>query len=116
MRVKLDENLPAELLEDLRAAGHDADHVHTEGLVGAPDRLILERALQEQRVVLTLDRGLADVRHRPSAGFPGVILFRPPSTGRGAVLAFVRRHLAVLTDRAAAGHLLVVTERSIRRR
>lgn len=28
MKVKLDENLPTDLLDDLRAAGHEADTVH----------------------------------------------------------------------------------------
>ena len=40
---KLDENLPAELLDDLRAAGHEADTVRKEGLTGSPDAVILER-------------------------------------------------------------------------
>lgn len=31
MRVKRDENLPAELVEDLRALGHDVDSVLSEG-------------------------------------------------------------------------------------
>jgi predicted nuclease of predicted toxin-antitoxin system len=37
VRFKLDENLPVELLDDLRAAGHEADGLHDEGLIGAPD-------------------------------------------------------------------------------
>ena len=37
MRFKLDENLPVELLDDLRAAGHEADGLPDEGLIGAPD-------------------------------------------------------------------------------
>ena len=36
MRFKLDENLRVELLDDLRAAGHEADGLRDEGLIGAP--------------------------------------------------------------------------------
>ncbi len=34
VKAKLDENLPAELLDDLRAAGHEADTVDDEALPG----------------------------------------------------------------------------------
>lgn len=58
MRFKLDENLPAELVDDLRAAGHEADTLHGEGLIGAPDEAILERVKLERRVLLTVDKGM----------------------------------------------------------
>lgn len=53
MKFKIDENLPAELVEDLGAFGHEADTVNDEGLTGAADELILNRAWQEGRVLLT---------------------------------------------------------------
>ncbi|MGH8528082.1 MAG: DUF5615 family PIN-like protein [Gammaproteobacteria bacterium] len=37
MKFKVDENLPADLLDDLRVAGHEAETVPEEGLTGAPD-------------------------------------------------------------------------------
>jgi predicted nuclease of predicted toxin-antitoxin system len=44
VRFKLDENLPVELLDDLRAAGHDAEALRDEGLIGALDDVVLELA------------------------------------------------------------------------
>ena len=64
MKIKLDENLPTELLGDLRAAGHEADTVYDEALAGAPDALVLEQARHDGRVLFTLDKGIADVRTR----------------------------------------------------
>ena len=52
MRFKLDENLPVEILEDLRAAGHEGDSVHDEGLAGEPDTAVLAAAKREGRVLL----------------------------------------------------------------
>jgi Domain of unknown function (DUF5615) len=37
MQIKLDENLPAELVDDLTALGHDVDSVESEGLAGSFD-------------------------------------------------------------------------------
>jgi hypothetical protein len=42
MRFKLDENLPTEILEDLRVMGHNAESVVGEGLGGSPDALLME--------------------------------------------------------------------------
>ena len=116
MKFKLDENLPAELLDDLRAAGHEADSVPGEQLTGAPDAVLLDRVRREARVLLTMDKGIGDVRAYPPENYAGIVLFRPPSAGRGVTLSFVRRHLASVFDRDLAGHLLVVTEGGLRLR
>lgn len=41
MKFKLDENLPAELADDLASFGHDADTVDGKGLKGASDAQVL---------------------------------------------------------------------------
>jgi len=114
MRFKLDENLPAELVVDLRAAGHEAQTAAEEGLTGAADSVLVERARTEGRVLLTMDKGIADVRTYPSKQYAGVILFRPASSGQGAVLSFIRRHLSSILRTDPTGRLLVVSERGIR--
>ena len=114
MKVKLDENLPAELLDDLRAAGHEADTVHDEALTGAPDSAILDRVRHDRRVLFTLDKGIANVRAYPPERHAGIVLFRPSSMGRGTTLAFVRRYLQAVLDRDLTGRLVVVTDRGLR--
>ena len=49
MKFKVDENLPAEIRDDLRDMGHDADLVSDEGLTGAPDDVLLEHVRCEKR-------------------------------------------------------------------
>ena len=114
MKVKLDENLPAELLDDLRAAGHEADTVRDEALAGAPDAVVLDRARHDRRVLFTLDKGIADVRAYPPEHHAGIVLFRPGSMGRGTTLAFVRRYLQAVIERDLTGRLVVVTDRGLR--
>jgi len=114
MRFKIDENLPGELVADLRAAGHEADTVSDQGLAGAPDSALLARVQSENRALLTMDKGIADVRAYPPDQYAGIILFRPRTTGRMATLAFVRQHLPTLLQASLAGHLFVVSETGIR--
>jgi predicted nuclease of predicted toxin-antitoxin system len=114
MNFKLDENLPADLLADLHAAGHQAQTVHEERLTGAPDPAVMEKVQSEHRIFLTMDKGIANTRMYPPERYAGIILFRPRSTGRGTVLTFVRRHLQSLLQTDLTGHLLVVSERGTR--
>jgi hypothetical protein len=116
MNFKIDEHLPAELASDLRTAGHDADTVVDEGLAGASDFVLMNRTRQESRVLLTMDKGIADVRKYPPDQYAGIVLFRPATLGRGASLAFVRRHLPALLAQELRGRLLVVSESGIRLR
>ena len=85
MQFKLDENLPVELLLILREAGQEADSVHDEGLVGMPDSEILAQAKGEGRILLTMDKGIGDIRAYRPDHYAGIILFRPPSSGRRRV-------------------------------
>jgi predicted nuclease of predicted toxin-antitoxin system len=113
-RFKLDENLPAEVAQDLRDLGHDADTVHDEGLTGIVDLRLFERAVATGRTLLTLDKGLGDVRLYDATLSAGIVLFRPHTSGRRAVIAFIRRHLRTLTELDCTGTLVVISETGIR--
>lgn len=116
MKFKLDENLPVEILSTLRDAGHEADSVHDEGLVGMPDPQILARVKAEERILLTMDKGIGDIRaYRPDQ-YAGIVLFRPPSSGRRTVFDFVRQNLQKILDLELRGRLVVVSGTGVRTR
>jgi hypothetical protein len=60
-----------------------------------------------------LDKGIADVRDRSRVG---VVLFRPDSAGRRAVLSFVRERIARNISMDLAGQVTVVGPTRIRLR
>ncbi len=76
MRVKLDENLPDSVITVLAAASHDVDTVRAEGLRGAKDPAVLAGATADDRLLLTLDRGLGDIRAYPPGTHAGVLVIR----------------------------------------
>lgn len=114
MRFKVDENLPAEIVADLRAAGYDADTVAEEGLAGVADVDLMARVRTKGRTLFTMDKGIGDIRVYPPDQYAGIVLFRPPATGRGVTLAFVRQHLPTLLANDLSGRLWVVTDAGIR--
>ena len=98
MKFKIDENLPTELVTDLRNLGHDADTAFDEGLTGATDPVLVEAASKENRILLTLDKGIANLEQYPAERHSGVVLFRVVRSGRGSVLTFIRERLASLLE------------------
>jgi hypothetical protein len=113
-RSLLDENLPVELSYELVSLGHDADTVLAEGLRGAADPIVVDAAFNADRVLLTLDKGIANVRQYPAHSHAGIVLFRPDTTGRGAVLAFVKSRWDDVLAMDLRSRVTVVGPRGIR--
>ena len=114
MKFKIDENLPGELVADLRELGHDADTVFDERLGGAKDPILMKAAFGEERILLTLDKGIANLQQYPVERHAGVVLFRPTRSGRRVVLAFIRERLRDLLELDLRGRLTVVGPTRIR--
>lgn len=114
MKFKLDEHLPVEFAIDLRHAGHDAMTVNDEHLSGAADHDLMRVVQAESRVMLTMDKGIANVVNYPPQSYSGIVLFRPGQVGRGYVLSFVRQHFPSALPLIGPGALVVVSESGIR--
>ena len=71
MKFKVDENLPVELASELESLGQDADTVEDEGLCGKPDSGVVASARAEDRIIITLDKGIADVFQIPNCNSRG---------------------------------------------
>jgi predicted nuclease of predicted toxin-antitoxin system len=113
VKFKLDENLPEELGDDFRNLGYDADTVLSEWFRGAEDPVIVE-AVASGRILLTLDRGIANMLRYPLSRHAGVVLFRPDSSGQRAVLSFVLLRLPEVLEMELGGRLTVVGPKRIR--
>jgi predicted nuclease of predicted toxin-antitoxin system len=76
MRLLADENIPLPSVWRLRQANHDVVAV-AEEMPGATDRVVLSRANQDHRVILTFDRDYGTLIYRHGLPAPaGVIYFR----------------------------------------
>ncbi len=77
MKLKIDENLPAECAEILSHGGLQADTVADEGLTGADDSALAAGSRSEGRVLVTRDLDFANIRAYPPAEYAGIIVLRP---------------------------------------
>lgn len=115
MKFKIDENLPAEVAECLRANGHDAETVVHEGLGGAKDPKVLDACRVESRAIITLDLDFANIVAYPPQGLPGVVVLRVARQSKWLVLRIVE-HVVVpfLDERTLAGTLWIAHETRVR--
>jgi predicted nuclease of predicted toxin-antitoxin system len=76
MRFLANENFPLPSVHRLRQAGHDVSAI-SEDSPGVKDGIVLARASQEQRIVLTFDRDYGELIYRLGLPAPaGVIYYR----------------------------------------
>jgi predicted nuclease of predicted toxin-antitoxin system len=79
VKLKLDENVDVRVVTQLRLAGHDVATVSGQGLNSAPDIEVIDVCRQEQRGLVTADRGFGNrLRYNP-AEYSGIIVIRLPS-------------------------------------
>jgi predicted nuclease of predicted toxin-antitoxin system len=86
VKFKLDENLPVSSAEVLARVGHDVDTVTGEGLKGAPDQDVVAAAAAAERVLITLDQGMGDIRTYPPGSHAGIVVLRLPDQSAAAVI------------------------------
>jgi len=114
MRFKVDENLPDELVQLFREAGWDSTSVVQQQLGGAEDPRIEQVCDEENRILVTFDRGFANIRRYPPERHPGYIVFRLKSQDKPHVLAVSSRLIATLRSRHIRNQLWIVEEGPIR--
>lgn len=98
MRFLANENFPLDAVEALRRSGHDVGWVRTDA-PGSTDRQVLERAVVEDRVLLTFDKDFAELSFHARVPAPcGIVLFRIPQSSSRQVAAAVSRAIALRDD------------------
>jgi predicted nuclease of predicted toxin-antitoxin system len=76
MKLLLDQGLPRSAASVLRDAGIDVIHTGENGFATAEDAAIIERAQQDERIVVTLDADFHTLLALSGASSPSVIRIR----------------------------------------
>ena len=114
MKFKLDENLPVSSAAILTEAGHDVDTVGEEGLTGAPDPGVVAAATAAERVLISLDVGLADIRAYPPGSHAGIVVLRLTDQSAAAVSKAISE-LAAFTNADSLAGAVAVLQRGLLR-
>jgi predicted nuclease of predicted toxin-antitoxin system len=86
VKLKLDENLPRQLVPILTSLGHDVDTVPDEDLAGQDDHAVWAAAQSAGRFLVTQDLDFSDARKYSPGAHHGVLLVRLSQPGRQALV------------------------------
>lgn len=114
MKFLVDECLPPSLAAKLRAAGHDAESVVEIGLAGAVDRVVLETARKQERVLLSADTDFGEILARSNDRWPSVVLFRGSEVDPTVLGPILLDNLSQIQEPLDAGAIVVVLDDRIR--
>jgi predicted nuclease of predicted toxin-antitoxin system len=112
MRLLADENVEPIVVEWLRVTRHDVLHM-LEADPGAPDTVVLERARDEQRVLITYDRDFGELVFRTGAVTAGVLLLRLSPAAPAERLVLLQARWTLFADRLE-GSFVVVADHKVR--
>jgi predicted nuclease of predicted toxin-antitoxin system len=112
LRFIVDESTGAAVVEHLRERGHDVVAV-AESMPQARDSEILERAAEEERIVLTNDKDFGELAFRSGQTHHGIVLFRLRDESAQQRVRMLHILLDSYLDHLV-NHFVVVTENGIR--
>lgn len=114
MRIKLDENIPASLIDALSDLGNEVDSVPMEGLEGEPDDVVWKAAITEKRFFITQDLDFSDIRKYGPGTHDGILVVRLRQPGRAALSNRIIDVFRNEDPPSLTGCFVVLTERKIR--
>lgn len=114
MKLFLDENISPLHARELRADGYAALAVVEAGLSGASDECILDFAVKEDRILVTLDADFANILRFPAEHTPGLVRLRVHPPTEQAIRDTLRQTLLVLKNIELRGRLAIVEPNKIR--
>jgi len=113
-RVKLDENVPDLVGTILQQAGHQVAVARDQDLAGKPDDRVLEVASNEGRVLVSLDRGFANVLQHPPEAAAGIVVIRLDEQTLPRIQRVAETLGALLAAHPVEGRLWVLDESRLR--
>ena len=114
MQIKVDEDLPKQVVASLRENGYQADSVVEQGMTGWKDAALWRKIQTENRFLITADKGFADIRNYAPGTHTGVMLLRPDQDGIRPLVELIAAVMQSYDLNTLAGTITVVTPRSVR--
>ncbi|MCX9074254.1 MAG: DUF5615 family PIN-like protein [Candidatus Methanoperedens sp.] len=112
MRFLVDECTGPAVAQWLRLQNHDVISVFDE-IRGADDRKVIQKAFEQNRILITNDKDFGELIFREKKPHKGVVLLRLEDE-RAANKISVLKHLLEKYENSLPGNFIVVTETTVR--
>ncbi len=110
----LDQMFSVEVAQALSKGGYDVVRASDTGLARADDHEILQKAVSENRILITLDEHFGDWVILPLSRHPGVIRLKVHPTTSGNVLKILVPFLGLYSKEQFRDHLVILSEKRVK--
>lgn len=114
LKIFADECIPSDVISALRCQNFDVLTVKEAGLTGTDDDAIFDFALENKRVLLTLDRGFGDIFHFKIAKSAGVIIILINQMSHQEIVHILLGFLSIAENRDLKSKLVIIGKTKIR--
>ena len=116
MKFLADMGISMATVDALHAAGEEVVHLRDQGLHALPDDRIMDKAIREQRIILTCDLDFGELLAASGDDVPSVILFRMRNQTPSAVTPRLFQVLQSCRPALAMGAIVSVEDGGFRLR
>jgi predicted nuclease of predicted toxin-antitoxin system len=107
MKILVDENIPGTTVNELREQGHDVLDIRGTNDQGMNDQKLWQKAVQEERMLITTDKGFAE--HREERHY-GILIIRLKQPSRVKIHQRVFQALKRYTANQWPGLMVVMRD------
>ena len=111
LKLYLDQMFQVDVAQALREQGYDVLRASETGQARADDHLILEKAISEKRILITLDEHFGDWVVLPLSSHPGVIRIKVNPTTSKKVIELLSHFLQNHAAEQFKNHLVILSEK-----
>ena len=111
LKLYLDQMLRLDVAQALRGEGHDVVRASEVGQDRADDQQILQKWIDENRVLVTLDEHFGDWVILPLSKHPGVIRLKVNPTTSSNILKLLIPFLRIHSSGQFKNHLVILSQR-----
>lgn len=109
LRIYLDQMFQLDVAESLRGEGYDVMRASEFGQARADDQEILQKAIEENRILITLDEHFGDWVILPLKQHPGVIRLKVNPTTSKNVIEILLPFLKLYSSDQLKNHLVILS-------
>jgi len=113
-RLYLDQMFRLEVAQVLQKEGYDVLRASDTGFARADDYQILQKAISENRTLITLDEHFGDWVILPLSNHPGVIRLKVHPTTSENVIKLLLPFLRLHSQAQFKNHLLILSEKRVK--
>jgi predicted nuclease of predicted toxin-antitoxin system len=111
LKLYLDQMIPSGVARQLREQGHDVLRASETGQNRADDEQILQKAISEDRILITLDEHFGDWAVLPLSRHPGVIRLKVTPTTKEKISNLLLPFLSLHAQEQFKDHMVILSEK-----